>query len=280
MQLILAQNLEEILPAEIQFNFDELKSELESNLAKYKGKQVTADRIAEAKADCATLNKVWTFIDDCRKRVKKECLKPYETFAAKTDILLALINETRMEQKTQLDAFENARKQARMNAINEFWDSHAQHLRGLVTIQKIWDSKWLNQTCAETKWQTEIIQKIQTITNDIQSLNSVTKEEDERIAVKSAYLESLNMGDSLRKLDELRERKKAIAALESEKAKEKKSAVPQKATEKAREEPASQEPVQDKVLTFTLRFTGPKSKLVALRRFMDENGIQFEKVEC
>jgi hypothetical protein len=64
-----------VLPPEIEFNFDELKNELETGLKKYKGMVVSEDGIKDAKADRAKLNSLYKAIDDKRKEIKRECMK-------------------------------------------------------------------------------------------------------------------------------------------------------------------------------------------------------------
>ena len=54
-------------PQSIDFNFEEIKSELEEKLIKYKNLVVTEDGIKAAKADKAKLNKLAAAIEDKRK---------------------------------------------------------------------------------------------------------------------------------------------------------------------------------------------------------------------
>ena len=57
-------------PQSIDFNFEEIKSELEEKLIKYKNLVVTEDGIKAAKADKAKLNKLAAAIEDKRKEIK------------------------------------------------------------------------------------------------------------------------------------------------------------------------------------------------------------------
>ena len=65
-----------VMPEKIDFNFDEMKTELSEKLEKYNALVVTEDSIKDAKSDRANLNKLKTAIDDKRKEIKKLCLAP------------------------------------------------------------------------------------------------------------------------------------------------------------------------------------------------------------
>lgn len=62
------------VPEKIEFNFEELKSEISERLTYYKNLVVTEDKIKEAKSDKATLNKLIKAIDERRKEIKNRCL--------------------------------------------------------------------------------------------------------------------------------------------------------------------------------------------------------------
>ena len=61
--------LESVLPKEILFNYEELKSELAEKLEKYNRMVVTEDGLAAAKKDRAALNKLLKALDDKRIEV-------------------------------------------------------------------------------------------------------------------------------------------------------------------------------------------------------------------
>ena len=77
----------------LSINYDELKIELADNLKKYQGLVVTEDEITKAKSTRANLNKVAKMIDDRRKELKKEILKPYEMVEAQTKELIGMIGD-------------------------------------------------------------------------------------------------------------------------------------------------------------------------------------------
>ena len=76
----------------IEWNYEELKTELSQKLEDYKGLVYTEEQMKEAKADRAKLNTLATAIDSKRKEIKKQCLQPYEAFEAQIKDLLAVMN--------------------------------------------------------------------------------------------------------------------------------------------------------------------------------------------
>ena len=70
--------VEEIKALEpIRFNYEEIKSQLQEQLKKYKGVVYTEEMIAQAKTDKATVRKVKDAINDEKKRIKNLLLADY-----------------------------------------------------------------------------------------------------------------------------------------------------------------------------------------------------------
>ena len=76
MKFILKTDLSS-LPQIIDFNFEDMKSELSIKLKQYNALVVTEDSIKSAKDDKAQLNKLRTAIENKRKEIKNQCLAPY-----------------------------------------------------------------------------------------------------------------------------------------------------------------------------------------------------------
>ena len=81
------------LPKAIDFNFEELKQELQNKMTQYTNCVYTDDQIVLAKKDLAHLRKFTKALSDERIRIKKQCLQPYEDFEAKVKALTNIVNE-------------------------------------------------------------------------------------------------------------------------------------------------------------------------------------------
>ena len=66
----------ESIPGKLAINYEELKKELSDRLQQFKGIVFTEEQIAVAKQTRADLNRVAKVIDERRKELKKEYLKP------------------------------------------------------------------------------------------------------------------------------------------------------------------------------------------------------------
>lgn len=72
MEVRLTPAIEQVIPPQISFNFEEIKSELAGKLQVYQSMVVTESGIKEAKADRANLNKFKAALADSRKAVKAQ----------------------------------------------------------------------------------------------------------------------------------------------------------------------------------------------------------------
>lgn len=131
--------LESVLPKEILFNYEELKSELSEKLEKYNRMVVTEDGLAAAKKDRAALNKLLKALDDKRIEVKRELLKPFSDFEAQVKEIQAMIAKPVGVIDAQIKAFDDAKKQEKESAIKEFYAANIGNLGGLLPIEKLWN---------------------------------------------------------------------------------------------------------------------------------------------
>lgn len=279
------------LPALIAFNYDEIKDALGKMLKKYKGLRVTENDIPASTKDRAALGKFISALEDARKEVKRRCLAPYEEFAKKVGELVAMVDEPRSAIDAQLKAFEERRKAERAEEIAAFFGAHAGDLADLLKVDAVSDPKWLNKTCAASAWQSELLAKIAEVRSGLDSVRLVAPDEL-RNEAQSRFLETLSLGQTIAWLDARKAQAKALAEREAaRKAAEAERAADEEARAKAAEAARTSESrpwgatvaapasaMQDPEITFTLRFTGRKSALVAMRKFMDANGIRYEKI--
>lgn len=158
-------------PQIIEFNFDELKQEITSKAALYKNMVYTEESIKEAKADKAKLNKFITALDDQRKEIKKQCLKPYEEFEKKIKELVAIVDEPVQLIDSQVKTYEEKKKNEKLKKIQEYWESteHPDWLK----CNAIFDQRWLNTTFSMKKVQEAIDERLAQIAADLKTLETL-----------------------------------------------------------------------------------------------------------
>lgn len=120
----------------IEFNFDELKTELTQRLEKYQNLTFTADTVKEAKETKAGLNKFKEAIESRRKEIKKLCLKPYDEFENKVKELTKLIDEPINTINSQIQTFEERRIAQKIAEIKESYNDILKVIQRLYLLKR------------------------------------------------------------------------------------------------------------------------------------------------
>lgn len=94
----------------IDFNYEELYDQLELAIKPYETLVVVEEDLRTSKTLLAKLNKFKKAIDDERKRIKKEYVKPLKEFEEEVKSLLSVIDKGTDNIKSQIKAIEE-RKQ-------------------------------------------------------------------------------------------------------------------------------------------------------------------------
>ena len=159
------------MPEVIEFNFEELKEQVTKKVAMYKNLVYTDDQVKEAKADRAALNKFVKSLSDERIRVKKQCLKPYEEFESKINELTAIVNEPIQLIDKQVKEYEEKQKTEKLESIKDVFATIG--FQNFVTLEKIFDQKWLNAGTSMKKIEDSMSEKKFQIGNDVLTINSL-----------------------------------------------------------------------------------------------------------
>lgn len=295
LELVMKTDLREATPSAIDFNFEELKTELAERLEHYNGLVVTEDGIKEAKADRAKLNKLRTAIDTRRKDIKKEYLKPYNEFEGKIKELTLLIDQPIMAIDTQLADYEERRKEAKLERVKAaYLKNIPENLESIIPFERILDQKWLNATTTMKTVEDDLLDWTRRVNADLFVIDTV--EPEYQAAVKQKYIESLDIASAMRHRDSLKAAEEAFRAREAEKkareeeltALEAKRAAetisePQTVqlkieTEEMREIPMATPAPEEKRYTLRLEIYVTRAQAIALREFIDQNQITYRKL--
>lgn len=216
MEFVMGNSLE-ALPKTIDFNFEELKTQLASSLELYTGLVVTEDGIKSAKEDRAKLNKLRDALETKRKEVKKECMAPYTDFEGKVKELVALIDQPIAAIDGQLKAYEEQRRAAKRADILAIYEETVGELRALLPFEKLWQDGWYNTGVSMKKIREAIVAAEAKAASDLEVLATVESEFAE--AVKIKYLEHLDLNEALLERARLQERAKRLLEYEEQRAK-------------------------------------------------------------
>lgn len=216
MEFVMGNSLE-ALPKTIDFNFEELKTQLASSLELYTGLVVTEDGIKSAKEDRAKLNKLREALETKRKEVKKECMAPYTDFEGKVKELVSLIDKPISAIDAQLKTYEEQRRADKRAAVKEIYDQTIGTLYPILPFDKLWRDEWYNTGVSMKKIRDAIIAAETKAASDLEVLATVESEFAE--AVKIKYLEHLDLNEALLERARLQERAKRLREYEEQRAK-------------------------------------------------------------
>ena len=269
MELIIKETS---FPEVIEFNFDELKQELQNKMERYQGLIYTDEQVGDAKKELAALRKFVSALSDERIRIKKQCLQPYESFEAKIKELSAIVNEPISLIDRQVKEFEEREKEKKMQLIEEYWNGCTLPIN--INLGQIFNEKWLNASVKMPAIQKEITAKLEQIEKDLAVIENLPSFAFE---AKEAYMNTLDLGKAVSEANRLREMAERKAAWEAEQ--EQKKAETEEAAIKPSEPvdiPCThQEPVREWV-KFQAFMTVDEAKM--LGQYMRNHRIQYKSI--
>ena len=260
-------------------NAKAIKEKVKKILPNYSSEFYDENNIDKAKSDKAMLNKTSKLLNEERIRIEKEFMKPFEEFKSEVSETCNLIKQASAEIDVIVKDVENKAKEQRKNKISQIFDENVNELKDVLTLEKIFDEKWLNKGSFKEdgsfKLEEELINKINTIRNDLITIGELNSKYE--IELKNDYLKHFQLGEVIRKNNELIQREEILKKQQEESKKELEQQHEEK-VEKMLEKPVEQEKV-DPMKTYTLRLTGKLSAMQQLKKFLELNNIRCEKVE-
>ena len=202
----------------IDFNFEDIKDALASELELYKNLVFMEDTKADAKKTVAELRKLKKQISDKRIEVKKLYMQPYTDFEAKVKELDKLINEPITFISEQIDAFEQKRIEEKRELINDIYlelVSGREDIAGYAELNRVYDSKWENASTSKKTIQESITNYLDGVTNDVAAIKSMESEYEAKALMK--YKETGVLSDALLTIRQWEKQKEEILKAEEEK---------------------------------------------------------------
>ncbi len=194
----------------IKWNKEELEAAVKAKIAAYENVIYTEDNIKQAKADRAELNKLTKAIEDRRKMVKKKINEPYNLFEKELKEILALIAKPVSIIDMQVKAFEDQQKEDKKAKIRVVYDEVIGDLASVLPFEKVFDSRYLNQTYKLNTAQQEVREKIQKVKTDLETIDSL--ESKYKLNAKDVYIKTLDLSKALaenKRLSDLEEKLEA-----------------------------------------------------------------------
>lgn len=276
---------------EIQWNNEELKTAIAAKMEDCKGLVFTEETIKEGKKDRADLNKLRTAIDNERKRVKKLCMDPYNKFEQQVKEVLGLIDEPIRLIDMQIKEVELAKKEEKRVEVQKLFETIG--FQSFVTLDMIWDEKWLNATVSITKIEEQMKSIMYQIGDAVLTIHKLPEFSFEAMEI---YKKTLNLSQAIaegQRLADIQKRKEEARIAREKAEEERRKAEEKKAAQEEPEQvllPVTKEEnlevsvkeeskEAESVLQLDFRVWGTREQLLALRNYMNENHLRFGKVE-
>ncbi len=284
MEVRLTPAIEQVIPPQISFNFEEIKSELAGKLQVYQNMVVTESGIKEAKADRANLNKFKSALADSRKAVKAQWNQPLSDFEGKMKELERMVDEPIGAIDRQVKAYDEAKKQDKRQQIELFFEGAVGDLEEVLPLSKIWNDRWLNATYPMKDIEKEIVERIRKTHSDIGIIVAMQLPCCDQML--STYLETLDMSRAMEEKHKYEQAQKAKAqAKQAEPALDSPAAQQTVSVEKERtvaqmntpQEAAGEAIPELRVLDFRVWVT--PEQMQALKAFLVQNHIRYGRVE-
>lgn len=291
-------DLDKAIPQSLEFNFEEVKAWLAENLAAYKSMVVTEDAIGASKADKAKIAKISKAISEQRIAIKKRYLEPYNVFDAQMKELSGMCDEAAKNIDVQVKAFEEKRKAEKRETLRGYFDSV--NTQAWLSFERIENPRWMNVTYDMETAKADIQTAVTAIGENVTTITESGGEFENEMLLE--YQKTLDLGAAMRRGSELKrmkqERETRRAAQEAaerarreaqEKAeRERAERIAQKkaeteAAERAEKllnaemtpEPLRVEEPQETEQVLDFRCFVTKSQMIALRDWLNANGIRF-----
>ena len=195
MEVRVTPAIEQIIPPQISFNFEEIRAELAQKLQVYQNMVVTESGVKEAKADRANLNKFKAALADSRKSVKSQWNQPISDFEDKMKVLEQMVDEPISVIDRQIKSFEEIKKEEKRQSIEAFFEDNVGDLEEILPLQKIWNDRWVNATYPMKEIEQEIISRMRKTHNDINIIVAMQLPCTEQML--STYLDTLDMSKAM-----------------------------------------------------------------------------------
>lgn len=256
----------------LNWNFEQLNSQLDIELKKFQGVVITEDQIMDAKKARANLNALAKAINDRKIQVKKEFCAPYIQFEDQVRVLTAKIKAVSSGIDDQVKQYELNEKAEKKRQIQDFFDQIGFRL---VPLDQIMDEKWLNKSCAEKQWKEQLSSRIEGIKVDLAILDQMNVEDKQEL--KSIYLQYLDITAAKNEYDFREEKRAQIRASEQRFSQHREtfSQCENDAPAHYFEAESEKEPLY----TRSFRVIGcTKQQIIELGNYMNDHGIKFEKI--
>ena len=160
-----------------------------------------------AKKDRAEINAVLKKISDQRIQVKKAVMKPYEVFEKELKDAQSDLEDIQKKIASTIKEYEDEQSEKKLNWIK---DVFSRAIEGkdmdFLTLERIFDKKWMNKSSKEEDIEKAINARVETIHNNLLWIAEV-EDSTIRATARRQYEETLEFGAIVRLVADIKRRK-------------------------------------------------------------------------
>lgn len=281
----------------IDWNFEDLKTEITASAQEYETSVYTDDTIKAAKADRAKLNKFIDALTGKRTEIRKALLKPDEQFGQEIKELTGIVQKAIDNIDTQVKGYEERQREEKTAKVREFYEENIHDLSPILPFDRVFKPEYANASTTMKSIKEDILALIQKVDEGLAIINEV----DSKFAgdMKEVFLRTYDIGSAMaerNRLEAAEEKRKAYEEEQARKKAEREAAMqaqtsrvinagraPVTYSPPVRPQPVVQpapivETVEDPVHVLDFRVHATKTQLDKLKDFLKANNIRFEPV--
>ena len=257
-------------------NAIQIREMVKAVLPKYDIANYNDDNIDQAKKDKAALNKAAKALNAKRLEIEKEFMKPFGEFKEVVTETVKLIGEASVKIDNVVKLNEQQYKDKKKAEIRQYFDERNANL---VDFEKVFNPSWLNKTASMKSIRAEIDVTLNRIDSEIESLKGYGEDFD---VLRTYYMGTLNLSATLQYANKIQEQRERARIAEENRRKSEEEAKQKQPSVVTPQRIDSEKPKAESdgtLYTRAFKVYATKEQIIALGNYMNENGIQFEKIQ-
>lgn len=205
-------------PAEIEANFDALEERVRRMVADYDGAiydMSEDENVKAAKRDRTFLNGIVKQIDERRKAVKREYLRPLDAFEARCKEISGIAKGASDAIKAQLDEAERLRRERAYAALEAHYAEVADLLAPVVPYSRVHEDRWLNKTVGEARAKQLLEEKVGLLAEDWDTLKGQRGSMGHYEVAERELFRTLDLGAALKAARQADEEEARLAEMKA-----------------------------------------------------------------
>nr|WP_315441786.1 DUF1351 domain-containing protein [uncultured Treponema sp.] len=191
-------------------NANDIKKYVSEKLKEYSVDNYTGGA-KQAATDKAEINNAIKTLNDRRIALEKEWNMPFQEFKGIITETIDMMKSASSKLDVIVKSEENKEKEEKRYKILELWEAKKFNL---VTLDRIFNTRWLNKTYKLATIDVELDDFISRINGDLASLDAFG---EDTAVLKDLYLSTLNLQATLNKGAELKANRERLLAMEAQK---------------------------------------------------------------